>query len=146
MKELEYVDVIDIDGTKRLREDIGLYYEENGINYTIRVDFKENFKTLDQYMKTAYEIISFDQFSEEEIRLMKESYYEGFFVYKLVLDDNTVVSHYYTFIGMEEKDEVRVVPVRIPKENKHTIDPTRVQSTSWYYIKDNNSVEYAQLV
>ena len=64
------------------------------------------------------------------------------FVLKLVLDDATVITNFYTFIGFEDEESIKLIPVKITKENMYTIDPTRIVSFNWYYLESDKIVEY----
>lgn len=136
-----YVDVIDLDNKKiKLLKDSFLYYtDENDINYSIRVDFKEIFGSLENYMRIGYEPILLEEFNEKQL---KEDDYEGTFVLKVILDDHSILNHYYTFIGFEDEDTIKVAPVKIPKLNRYTVDPTRVISINWYYLESKDNSEY----
>lgn len=145
MIEIEYVDAIDIDGTIKVRKDIGLLGQDNeGKYFTTRVDFKKYFGTLEQYMKTAYEIINKEEFTENELKIMKQENYEGKYIYKIVLENGEVLTHEYTFMGFESED-FKVVPTKIPTENQYTVDPRKVICTGWYYIKNNKQNKYMTL-
>ena len=144
MQEIEYVTAIDIDKKIQIRKDIGLIYEEDGQYKTLRVDFMENFGTLERYMMTSFETVNLNNFSEPTEKMMVDDDFEGKFVYKLVLEDGKVISHYYTFIGFEDEENISVVPTKIPLENKYTVDPRKVIATTWYYIKSNDDTEYVQ--
>ena len=144
MRDIEYITATDIDRKIQLRKDIELYYEEDGEYKTIRTDFIESFGTLERYMMIAFDTIYLDYFSIETQEIMKENDYEGKYVFKIVLEDGKVISHYYTFMGFENKDEIRVMPTKIPLENKYTVDPRKVISTAWYYLESNDDTEYIQ--
>ncbi|MBR0472380.1 MAG: hypothetical protein IJI98_06740 [Methanosphaera sp.] len=142
---LEYVDVLDIDGMKKIRNDIGLIYlDDDGVYKTARMDFKENFGTLEHYMKTSYELVPIKEFNEKELKIMEEDNFEGKFIYKIVLENGEVLTHEYTFMGIDE-DNFDVVPTKIPVKNKYTVDPTKITITKWYYLKNKNNIEYVTL-
>ncbi len=144
MQEIEYVTATDIDRKIEVRKDIGLLYEEDGEYKTLRTDFMQSFGTVENYMMTACESINLEQFSQESQDLMKNDEYNGKYVYKIVLEDGKVIPHYYTFIGFDSDTDITVVPVKIPLENKYTVDPRKVISTSWYYLESNEDIEYIQ--
>ncbi len=141
MSGIEYVKVRDIDGIKKLPY-IGTIYEVEGEFFTCRVDFYEEFDGFKDYMIRGTEIVFTEDFSEEELRLMKSNNYEGKYIYKLVLSNHKVVSHYFTFIGMNTRDSLIVAPYKIPKENMYTIDPELIRSTNWYYMPESDAQEY----
>lgn len=129
----EYVDVIDLDGRIIQLKDEGLYYtDDDGKNYSTRVDFKETFGDMETYLKIGYDLTAIENY---DINQIKQDNYEGTFVYKIILDDGTILKHYYTYIGKEDDENLKVVPIKIPKENINTIDPTRVVSRNWYYVE-----------
>lgn len=132
-ENLEYVEVIDLDDkVVKVLEQTGLYYTEGDKNYSVRVDFLEVFGNIKNYLHTGYETADINDFNIDEL---EKDNYEGQFIYKLVLDDSTVINHYYSFIGMESEELIKLVPVKIPKDNMFTVDPSKIISTNWYYIK-----------
>lgn len=137
METVKCIDLVDDEPVEiELRKDIGLYYTENNKNYSLRYDFKQSYDNdINNYMLFAYDIVPLDEFSQSDINLMNDTDYEGKFVYKIVTDDGSVFTHYYSFIGMENEKELKLIPIKIPKENKYTIDPRSVLSTSWYYLE-----------
>ena len=140
-EKLEYVDVIDLDdNVVKVLKDSGLYYTEGDKNYSARVEFKEIFGKIKNYFHTGYEPVNIIEFNIDEL---ENDNYEGQFIFKLVLDDSTVIYHYYTFIGYESEEIIKVIPVKIPKDNFYTIDPSKILSTNWYYIKSTpDDIEY----
>jgi len=140
-EKLEYVDVIDLDdNVVKVLKDSGLYYTEGDKNYSARVEFKEIFGNIKNYFHTGYEPVNIIEFNIDEL---ENDNYEGQFIFKLVLDDSTVIYHYYTFIGYESEEIIKVIPVKIPKDNFYTIDPSKILSTNWYYIKSTpDDIEY----
>ena len=143
-EQLEYVDVIDLDDkVVKVLRDNGLYYSDGDKNYSARVEFKEIFGNIENYFRTGYEPVNILDFNIDEL---ENDNYEGQFVYKIVLDDSTIIKHYYTFIGFESEEIMKVVPVKIPKNNLYSVDPSKVLSTNWYYIKSNpDNMEYITL-
>ncbi len=129
----EYVDVIDLDGKIVQLNDEGLYYtDDDGKNYSIRIDFIDTFGDIETYLLTGCEPTSIDNYDIEQI---KQDKYEGTFILKIVLADGTILNHYYTYIGMEDEENFKVVPTKIPKLNIYTVDPTRIISRNWYYVE-----------
>lgn len=132
-EKLEYVDVIDLDDKiVKVIKDSGLYYTDGDKNYSQRLEFKEIFGNMNNYFHTGYEPVSIIDFNIDEL---ENDNYEGQFIFKLVLDDSTIIKQYYTFIGYESDEILKVVPVKIPKDNYYTIDPSKIISTNWYYLK-----------
>lgn len=151
--EIETINCIDIIDDKQveieLRKDIGLYYTEDDKNYTFRYDFKEIYDNdIKNYMLFTYDLVNLDQFDENDIKLMKNNEYEGKYVYKIVLDDGSVFNHYYSYIGMEEDNDLKLIPIKISKKNKFNIDPRRAISTSWYYLEteDQDFIELTEII
>lgn len=144
VQELEYVDVIDVDDkVVKVIKDSGLYYNDGEKNYSARMDFKEIFGNMKNYFHTGYEPVNIIDFNMDEL---EKDNYEGQFIFKLVLDDSTIIKHYYTFIGFESEEIIKVVPVKIPKDNFYTVDPSKVLSTNWYYVKStSDDTEYMTL-
>jgi len=142
--EVKYIDVIDLNNkTIKLPENSNFYVtDENDVNYSTRVCFKEDFGTIENYMKTAYEPVLLEEFNENQL---KKDNYNGKFILKIVLDDNTILTHYFTFIGFEDEKTIKVIPVKIPKINIYTVDPTKVLSFNWYYLESNDITEYITL-
>ena len=143
-EQLEYVDVIDLDDkVVKVLKDNGLYYSDGDKNYSARVEFKEIFGNIEKYFRTGYEPVNILDFNIDEL---ENDNYEGQFIYKIVLDDSTIIKHYYTFIGFVSEEIMKVVPVKIPKNNLYSVDPSKVLSTNWYYIKSNqDNTEYITL-
>lgn len=135
MQETEYVTVRDIDRMIRLRKDTDLICEEDGEYKTYRVYFIERFGTLKNFMKEGFETIDLNYFSIEIREIMRKDNYEGKYVYRLVLEKGKVIPHYYTFMGIDEKKQMKVIPTKIPLENKFTVDPRKVINSTWYYLK-----------
>ncbi len=135
------VKVIDIDDKIiELPEDSNFYYtDEDGKNYSSRVEFNEIFGSVENYVATGYESVTVSNFDMEALR---KDEYLGDFVLKLVLDDATVITNFYTFIGFEDEESIKLIPVKITKENMYTIDPTRIVSFNWYYLESDKIVEY----
>ncbi len=143
MPKSEYVEIMDIDGTKRIRNNSNLFYEEDGQKYSKRVDLKESFgNDINEFMLCGYVPSSYDMYTEEELKKMKENDYEGKFVFKLLLNDDSIALHYFSFIGFETEDTFRLVPVKVPKDNYFTIDPIKIKDAFWYYIDDIEEDEY----
>lgn len=132
-EDVEFVDVIDLDNKiVKVLADSGLYYSDGEKNYSARIDFKEIFGNMKNYFHTGYEEVNINDLNKDE--LIKDNY-EGQFIFKIVLNDSTVIKHYYTFIGFDSEEIIKVVPVKIPKDNLYTVDPSKIISTNWYYIK-----------
>lgn len=153
MVNFETIKCIDIiDGKEveiELRNDIGLFYTEDGKNYSLRYDFKYNLNNdIENYMLYRYDIIRLDEFTKEELDLMRKNDFEGKYVYQLITETGDVFNNYYTFMGMENQNEIKVVPVKITLENKFNIDPRTVRSTSWYYLesKEPEFIEISQIL
>lgn len=149
LKTIKCIDIIDDKEVEiDLREDIGLYYTENDKNYSLRYEFKNSLDNdIEKYMLYRYDLIALDEFSKEEINLMKENEFEGKYVYKMITESGDIINHIFTFIGMENND-LKLVPIKITCENKFTVDPRTVISTSWYYIesKEPEFIELSQIL
>ena len=150
IETIKCIDIIDDEEVEiDLRKDIDLYYTENDKNYSLRYDFKNSLDNdIENYMLYRYDTVEFDEFTKEEINLMKKTEFEGKFVYKIVTQSGDIFKHYYTFIGVENENEFRLIPVKISVENKYTIDPRTVISTSWHYIETEEPefIELSQFI
>ena len=132
---MEYVDVIDLDGRIIQLNDEGLYYtDDDGKNYSIRIEFNEIFGDVETYLKVGYEATHIENFDIDKI---KQDNYEGTFILKSILDDGCVLKQYYTYIGWEDEEDFKVAPIKIPELNVYTVDPTKVVSRYWYYVESN---------
>jgi hypothetical protein len=142
INDTEFIEVIDIDDRIiKLEKNHPLYYTEDNKNYSCRYSFKEIFGTLDNYLRTGYEALDIVEF---DMNVLKKDQYEGKFILKIVTTDEEVIKSYYTFIGFESEDTIKVIPYKIPLLNMYTIDPLKVLSFNWYYIESdrNDDVEY----
>lgn len=135
MQEIQYIIVADLNKRILLRKDIGLIYEEDKEYKTYRTYFFENFGTLEKYMNTAVEKIKLNKFPIKTRELMRKDDYNGKYVNKITLVNGKVISHFYTFIGINENKEINIIPYKIPIENKFTIDPRKIISSIWYYLE-----------
>ena len=133
----DLIEVIDLNDKKiKLNSLLPLYYTEGNKNYSIRVDFKETFNnSLEYYLLTGFEPVNINEFDLKEL---KNDNYEGKFINKVVLKDGSILNSIYSFIGFENKELLKLVPVKIPKKNKYTVDPLSIQSINWYYLTSNN--------
>lgn len=140
--EIKYVECIDLnDEIIKLPENSSYYYTEDDKNYTIRYDFKKVFGTIENYMRTGYEALNLDEF---DIQQLKNDEFNGTFIHKIVLNDSTVLKHYYTFIGYENENVIKVAPVKIPKKNFFVVNTTEIVSNNWYYLESNDDMEYIE--
>ena len=141
---MEFVEVIDLDNRIiKLPKNSPLYYTEDGKNYSRRIDFKESFGSFEKYFLEGYEPIDIEEFNREEL---EDDNFEGQIIAKMVLDDSRILNHYYSFIGLDSENYLKLVPVKIPKDNMYTVDPTKIISINWYYLKSKgDKSEYMTL-
>lgn len=138
--EEKFVEVIDLnDEVIELPKDSCLYYTEDDVNYSIRVDFQEIFGTLENYMKIGYEPVLLEEFDEDQL---VDDDFDGQFILKVILDDHTIIKHYYSFIGFEDEKTIKLAPVKIPELNKYTVDPRKIISYNFYYLESKEDYEY----
>ncbi|WP_292473541.1 hypothetical protein [Methanosphaera sp.] len=138
--EEKFVEVIDLnDEVIELPKDSCLYYTEDDVNYSIRVEFQEIFGTIDNYMKIGYEPVLLEEFDEDQLI---DDDFDGQFILKVILDDHTILKHYYSFIGYEDEKTIKLAPVKIPKVNQYTVDPRKIISYNFYYLESKENYEY----
>lgn len=133
----DLIEVIDLNNKViKLNKELPLYFTENNKNYSIRIDFKETFKnSLEYYLLTGYDPVNISEFDSE---ILKKDNFTGKFINKVVLKNGSVLNSIYSFIGFENKDILKLVPVKIQKLNKFTVNPLEVQSINWYYLESSN--------